>query len=733
MSTIPGINYNIRQALNRLNFQAEIYNEEFVQRLLLGMGHPDYFPTTGYGIVTPDDPASETPGTSAPLVVSVNAENEQTVDIAPGMAVTRSGMWFVLDDFVRQIAIADTSVGVSNVVYLRYVLELGEPELNDYLKEIIPTRLRPGADGTIQGIDAYVNVDPLDLYVSYPQSVLDDVVPLAIVTLQSSQDPLTAVTSQVLSIDLTRDSYEWNRPWFSYADTYHRAQLGTGVPTPQNPHGIGQNDLTIGSFSPLQLQLDHGMIVADDRSVAKIPGGRCQVNFPHDSVQTDTTGEKTSIAGADYLELPNYPVRLGRVWLDVSNEDWAAEIVEGTNRIVFPSESVPTGAGVNVYYTKVDACEPPIGINEILFETKNASEQELIITGGQGYEQLSNTQENFSDAQQFPMVYDLLVDNEGTLLKAPQIIYCRKRLNSLGISDTFDISLYGPARIICGLIDASGSPTMSIKLHLYGKDESGASIDHIFEFDSTWVNPTMPSTTLTPGAFRVSDVDKIFASLDEIVVDERANDGPNSAVMLWAAVNPLATYDKLKDACHIARVMWDGLRLAEIRDKRIISTTVRDFLNEDLGRDAMNYIANTFGSYAQTVFVEDFRSPRYHNQIPNWLNDNGLLNVLPVNNMGKLAIGDEGTYRSRALPVETGSGNHWRVIMTPPKRRQTDFYFQYQKPPVLYFYLAASWQSVVMTPVSGLNNTFETTLAGKPSMIRVEVDTADYTSMVVFG
>jgi hypothetical protein len=737
MANIPGINYNIRQALNRLSLQAGIYNEEFVERLLLGMGHPDYFPSTSFGIVTPDDPTSATPGSTEPLVVSVNATSTQTFDVNPGMAVTRSGMWLKVPDFVRQLELDDPGDGVINVVYLQYVLELGEPELNDYLKEIIPTRLRPGTTGTVQGADAYIGVDTLDAFIGYGQDVLDDMVPLALVTLQSTQDPITTVTTQVLSIDLTRGSYTWNRPWFSYVDTEHRAQLGSGIPTAGNPHGTSQNDLTVGSFSPLQLQLDHGMIVADDRSIEKIPGSRCQVSFPYSSVlKDDSSGTKTSVPDADYLELPNYPVKLGRVWLDASGEDWAAEIVEGTNRIVFSSESVPTGADVSCYYTKVDACEPPVGNNEILFDTNNASDQELIIAGGQGYEQLSNTQENFADAQQFPMIYDILVDNDGNLIKAPQVVYCRKRLEAIGASDTFDISLYGPARIICGLIDAAtpASPSLSVKVHLYGKDAAGSSIDHVFEFDNTWTAPgPIPNDTFTAGAFEVSGVDNLFAELDEIVIDERSNDGPNSAIMLWAAINPIATYDKLKDACHIARLMWDGLRMADIKDTRIIATTAQDFLTKDISNDALSYIANSFGSHAQTVYMEDLRHPQYHNQIPNWLADNDVRKVLPANNMSKLYVGHNGTYNSRALPVNAGSDTHWRVIMVPLKERRTNFYVEYQKPPILHFYQAASWQSVIMTPDGGLFNTFETTLIGVPSMVRIEIDAADYTGFVVFG
>lgn len=734
MSDIPGINYTIRQSLDRLKYQASVYNEEFVQRLLLVMGHPDWYVNTAYGIVSEANPESAVAGsTGVPLTVSINNTNSETVDISPGMAVTKSSMLIFLPDYARQIELADPSVGITNVVYLRYVLDPADSQINDYFDAVTPVTYRPGSVNSVLGTDVQIDCDTLEIYMGYDENVRADYVPLAVVTMQSSQDPLTSAVTNQLSIDHTRGNYSWNRPWFSAVDVAHRNQLGTGLSTATNPHAISQNDLTVGDFSPLQLQLDHGMIVADDRSVPKIPGVRCEVAIPYESIKIDTDGSKTSFTGAQYVELTNYPVRLGKVWITDSHttSEWGALLVESTNRVVFPYVPIPTGYVLHMYYTKVDACEPPSGTNEVVFSTKSPSEEELIIAGGSGFTALSNTQEAFADAQRFPMLYEMLVDGEGSLIKSPQVIYCYKRLESISTSDTFSISLYGPAHIMCGLADASGSSTMVVKIHLYGKDATGNSLEHVFEFDSSWVNPgPIPKTTLTPEAIKIST--DVFYEIDQIIIDERTDDGPSSAIIMWAALNPYDTYDKLKDACHVSQILWDGLQMAEIRDKRIISTTVRDFLLRPTGTDTLKYLANVMAGGNGTIYMEDFRTPKYHNMVPNTQVGTTLADVLPANNISKLRVGAEGFYQTRALPASTASDYYWRVILIPSEEVRAEVYYTYQDPPQIYYWLLG-WGSMMMTPVVGLPNTFEATLPIQPAFIKVAVNCVDYIGMVVFG
>jgi len=734
MADIPQLNYNIRQSSDRLQLQADTYNEEFVERLLLVMGHPDGGGLTTYGIVAQYNPEATIAGDGTPLSVSANATSPTAVDVAAGMVVTKSAMWAKLTNIAYEIPLADASIGIPNVVYMRYILDKANDEINDFNDPVSPYTMRIGSANSITPEDAQIDVDTLDVYSNYDASTTEDYVPLCVVTNQVVQDPLTGTSTTSLVFDFTRDNYSWNRPWFSALDQAHRALVGTGVVSATNPHGISQNDLTVGDFSPFQLLLDHGVIIADDYSVAKIPGVRCQVSIPYATLLTDTTGTKTTYLNAKYVELTNYPIRLGRVWIESSNIDWAALIVAETNRVVFPI-APPAGESIGMYFTKVQACEPPVGSNEIAFTTSNPTEGELVVAGGSGFTVLSNTQESFSDAQKIPMIYELFVDGEGSIIKTPRVIYCYKRLESIGTSDSFSIDLYGPGKIMMALADASTAVTMSVKIRLYGKDADDNAYDYLFEFTgSDWNDPgPIPRTDIERKAFRVSD--KVFSSIDQIVVEERTSDGINSAIMMWVALNPYDTYDLLKDACHISEVMWDGLRFSETRDKRIINTTSRDFLGHQPSGSALSYMANVLAGGNETVYSENFLQPKYHDQIPNSARTGSLNDILPVNNIEKWRIGSYGHYRTRALPVGANPGTTWRVLLVPLQQTRADVYFTYLEPPAFYGYGSVShtWSAVSMTAVPGILNTFQATLTEIPEMIKVRLNATDYEGMIIFG
>lgn len=733
MADIPGLNFNIRQSLDRLRYQANVYNEEFVQRLLLVMGHPDAGIDTEYGVVAPVDPAATTVADTTPFGMRANATNTDMVDVNPGIAVTRSAMWMKLTEHARNIELADSSVGVSNVVYIRYLLDIADDEINDFNDPVSPFTMRIGSENSITPESAQIDVDTLEVYVNYDQTTRDNFVPLAVVTNQSVQDPVTLTITTQLAFDFTRDSYGWNRPWFSVADMEHRAQLGSGVQSSTNPHAISQNDLSVGDFSPLQLQLDHGAIIADDRSVAKVPGTRCQVSIPYTSLlDDDALGTKTAYPNAKYVALTNFPIRLGRVWVESTDEDWAAKIVQETNRVVFPY-APPAGEALSMYYTKVQACEPPVGVNESAFNTSNPATEELIIAGGSAFTMLANTQENFSEAQKIPMVYELLVDGDGALIKTPQIIYCHKRLDAISTSDVFTIDMYGPGKIMMALEGASGDPAMVVKVRLYGKDADGNTYDYLFEFDSTWKDPgPVPRTDIQIEAYNISD--KVFSTVDQIVVEELTSYGPNASIMMWVALNPYDTYDKLKDACHVSEVMWDGLRLAEVRDKRIVNTTARDFLGRQPNDSALSYMVNVLAGGNETVYSESFLQPKYHNQIPNASRSSSLFDVLPANNISKLRVGAYGDYMTRALPVGNNPGTQWRVVLLPLDETRTNFYYENSAFPIFSWHDGAAWQAdIPMTPVPGMFNTFLANTSAPPTMILVWLTTAEYSGMLIFG
>lgn len=736
-SSIPSISYAIRQSMDRLQYQHDIYNQEFKERLKLVFGHPDYISEPSYGVVSNSNPSSTLAGSGDPLAVSINATSTLTVDINPGMAVNRNGMWMLLTSHVRQKELDDPAIGVFNVVYMRYVTSLANPEVNDYFQEIIPYTVRPGGldvPPSVQMLSeesAQIVIDTVDTYLQYDPDIRNAFVPLAIVSVQTSVDPNTLVVTNSLSIDHTQSNYPWNRPWFSSNDIAHRNLVGTGVKSPTNPHALSQNDLTVGTFTPFQLQLDHGMIVADDKSLPKIPGFRCQTSIPYLSLKTDVTGNDTGFVGKMYAELPNYPVNVGKVWVESSGAELAVLHVAETNRIVFAGDAPPANESIGAYYTRVVACEPPVGSNEVTFVTNSPATDELIVAGGIGHVSLLTTTESFSDAQKFPMVYDILVDETGDLIKTPQVVYCYKKLDAIGTSDVFTITQYGPAKLAMGLAGASGAPTMVVKVRVYGKDATGASIDHLFEFTGpTWVNPgPIPNTSITEAALRVSS--SVFSSVDQISIEELTDHGPDSAIMIWALLNPYDTYDLFKDACHIAEMMWDGLRFSYVLDKRIIGTTVRDFMRRPYGDNTFDYLMRLMAGGNASVYVENFSAPRLHDLVPNTDIDSTFAANAPVNNLSKLRVGAYGYYRTRALPVLSGSGTIWRAVLLPAMDTRTPYY--YPKDPPTFHYFDTSWHAVTMTAVAGLPNTYQYTTGTVPKRVALHMNAAGYEGMALFG
>jgi len=750
---IPGLSFAIRQSLDRLLYQHKIYNQEFVERLLLLMGHPNYFTNTSYGVVTPVNPQSAVPLDSNPLTVSINGTDLLTVDINPGMAVTRSGMWVVLQDYVRNVTLADVTTNIPNIIYVKYITVDASPlEVNDYKAPVVPYTKRPGGID-VNGINTlgnaiFVGVVTVNDYLAYTDDVKSNIVPIAIVTPQRN----STGTGWVISIDHTNDNYTWNRPWFSAQDVEHRAKLGSGTVTDENAHGLAFDNLSSGEFSYLQLLLDHGMILADDISVPKQPGTRCITAIPSGSASRltdDGSGTNTGFANAQYVELPSYPVRLGKVWtvdsLGVEVIELAALLVPETNRVVFPIDDIISlTEEINVYYTKVEACEPPIGNNNTTFTAKNPITQERIVAGGVGHNTLASTSLDMSNAQKFPMLYDALVDAEGSLLKTPQVVYCYKTLDSIGSTDTFSIAQYGPGRIMMGLAGAGTDPGMLVEITVSGKDINGIAVSHQFSFSGStpYVDPcaTLPAGMPTDSAVKISGMltpgldQTLFYSLDQITIDTRTNDTANSAIVIWVLLNPIDTYDKLKDACHIANFMWDGLRISNILDKRIINTNVRDFLTTADSVYTLDYTLRSLAGGNATVYVEDFRNPKYHTQLLNSDYAQTLVQALPVNNLSKLRIGDYGWYRTRALPVMAGSGNVWRVVLLPAYNPRSYIYYT-GNPPILDYFSPGGgpFLTVTMTPVTGSPGTYETTLGTPPTRIRVHVQTIEHIAMLIYG
>lgn len=725
MAKLPSLTYTIHHSTDRLRRQQDYVDQEILTTRKFMMGA-----VPSYGIWTTTDPADALAGSTDPLVVSVNANSQYTVDVNPGWGIMQSGTWIELKNTVRQISLADPSVGTPNVVFLRYMLTSAMQEPNAFLDPVTPYTMRINdpidAENTAEE-SVLIGVATLDTYVGYADSVKQDLVPLAIATIQNVT--VGGSTTAQLTIDHTRASYSWNRPWFSVVDLQHRSLVGTGTYSPTNPHQTSANDLTVGDLSMFQLHLDHGVVVVKDKSIAKVPGTRCTSAITTVLVD-DAAGTATGFTGGvSYVALPYFPVRVGRVWVTSTNSTLAALHVPQTNRVVFPYEVPPAGETISVYYTRAEALEPPLP-GATVFRTNGPTTQELIIAGGSGHTSLGATEETFADADRFPMRYEMFVDADADLLKTPQVVFCYKRLDEIsGSADADAITPYGPGRLIVGLAGATHVVGLDVQLKIHGTDTTGATINESFQFtQANWTPITVPSIPLKTST-SVHFGSSVFATIDSIEVVNRDFDGPDSAVMVWMAQTPYSNYDKMADMLHVATVDWDGRSLANVFDKRVVCATLRDELNAAMNAELQELLYTTLAGGNQTVFVDDFRRPRYHSlETEDELNENAA--HYPTYQFSKQQVGLHGYYRSVGFPVTTGSGTVWQVSMFGTERL-VDPWFSHQ--PTLLSYEGGAWVSYLMTAVPGIPNTWTATTAAVPTRVQVQLYPGQCNGMALYG
>ena len=297
-----------------------------------------------------------------------------------------------------------------------------------------------------------------------------------------------------------------------------------------------------------------------------------------------------------------------------------------------------------------------------------------------------------------------------------------------------------------GLIDAAAVLTMSVKVRVFGTDEAGADISHLFEFTGVdWDDPgpipnaDLLNTTDWSNSLRTST--QVFASITNVVVEEDLDSGPLAAIAVWALLNPEHTYDLMKDACHVSEVLWDGLRLATIRDKRIIGTTVRDFLDHEARQPNTDLLFQTIAGGNSTIYVEDFREPRLGSllqpfdvdfQIPSFVPTLDL--QLPWYNFSRLHTGLHSHYVTRGLPVFPGSGKIWSFTGIPRSRHAFQPFFNEPISPFFSYWNGTTWIEGGMLPVPGFPGTFQITLLVVPLRVRLAlVRTEHITAFALYG
>jgi hypothetical protein len=150
--------------------------------------------------------------------------------------------------------------------------------------------------------------------------------------------------------------------------------------------------------------------------------------------------------------------------------------------------------------------------------------------------------------------------------------------------------------------------------------------------------------------------------------------------------------------------MWDGVMMTDVRDKRILLSTTTDFQLTSDGKMMLEAHLRTLGGNVTTMYVDDLRMPQYGSLLraPEYYPSVNEA-YYPWTNIDQLYVGRQGVYRTRALPIFSGSGVIFRVMMLPQGNEQRT-----SSPPSIRFYGGGGWTSfIVMNPVPGVPHTYE--------------------------
>ena len=631
--TLPTINFNATPGIDEFQYQHEVYSEEFRNRTLI-MSHP--------GIVDPSGDPAIAPFTGArPLAVTVSQVNPLTIDIQAGFAVTPSGQLINVDATIPQVPLPTLTAGAIYVVALEYVLV--DSQATRITRDNIPVPIRedrptnqPISGGASTLIDAVTvaNLTDYNNPAFFPTARKNDLIVLAVVTVLA--DPTTAALS--LSIDQTRTAFTTNRPWFSAVDTFHRTQLGTGVVTAHNPHGMDIQDLTSAGFTLYEQLRPLGMVISKDSIYYGYPGKFCTELLPLNRFQIDTTGQITQDGGQPagglyYVELQNQPVRMGSLYFQ--GTPWRPvpyRWIPGTRLIVIGALEDPRTYPVPliVEYFSVAALEPPpenlqqgIQSFDVLAPTAG---QEFIISGGLAFSTLAQTNLPLSSLLgPIKRRYRVLCDHLSNLLLDPQPIVAQLRVSDLtsnqafainqspqgGLAKTFSIGLTRALKQ-----QVLGTGTLNLQLKLNGVDGNGSSVEETLTFQaSQWEDQTADNVE-HPLQFRATTLQ--YQQLTSITVTNTLavphNAGPNALLSIWALT--LSGSDNT-DLANCASFFWTGTAGINVRDERLIGTTLQKLDQRDFRFPAA--VPEDDGTFSQELFTVLLDPPLTDPQQPSHL------------------------------------------------------------------------------------------------------------------
>ncbi len=620
MATLPGLNYATPLMIGDLQHLEETYTDEFVRRTLAMTGS---YRAAGarHGILDETDPVNAT--SASGLFIEQNPNDGMTVDVYPGVAVVPNGMLVIVGGKVEGVEMSAQQLGQQNVVFVEYQIIEDDETISvtrgntSEARQLI--RTPDDADGpsdprTVQ----VVSLQDWQNNTLFPPDRRATIVPLALVSIVSiTTSPFTEA-----QVDLGRTNLPENRPWFSPVDIEHRSEQGTG--SADVPHRLGLNDLSQGALTLYDQLLPNGMVLGRDRDIPGVPGGLCIETITPTRVKTDVDGSVTGTLSQRYVELVRFPIRLlGAHSVPDPDNEILVDLIPHTNLLIISHDEGVPDLGFRLLYSTVDAGEPLTNslINDEVHFRQPGTTEELLVAGGRAHTALSpsftdafgnvRARVSIGTAGGVPRRHRIFADQDGQLLFAPQHLLCSTLLDDIGTSVfNFQVALLGTARVTVALQNVDLTAPTVVRLRLTGVDNLGATVTEDVRFDfSNFDNPVVGTCEENSRNFQTPDT--AFSSLTSLTVLERTADGPNTAVCVYADLDPVQS-TILSNALPLAEVMWDGAQVCRVQDIRPVAATLsppsRSSIVKVAGQVAlMGFSAAGFA--ATEIFGDDLRDP----------------------------------------------------------------------------------------------------------------------------
>jgi hypothetical protein len=595
--------------------------------------------TSTFGIVTSND--QDIDDNDAPCALQASTTETDAFNVLPGVIVFKNGaVASIAGSDIQNYKLNPASFDVYIVRFMFEMVDSGD-----------------------------ITVNPFYSYPAYPLTTM--ATPLAMLHLTTlaeytalSQDEkdLSVVIGTVqyngatTTVDNTRDTIAFARPWFSPVDVTHRSYVGSGVVNDKNPHGTSPSDLTDGNYTIVSAMGMTPGVLAKPQSFGRVAGSMCSETIPSGSFVLDVSGGITGKAGAYYAPLGSWPQTILNV-VNAAGTQVAAWAPRGRNVLaVWDPFLFSSAVDLGVLYTAVTAGSLPASMgSQNTIEIGDASADELIIAGGALLSSLSERTVTFTDVGAIPMAFDIQVGSDGKVYKRPAVIYCNSKLEVISTTSAPSIlQPKQPTRLRVSIANFNPSFT-EIQIQVTGTDENGATLTEIV----TFTGPLTPFDYAVPSYVEQRSVvvftDGIFASVTQYQAILRDGDGPNTTFTVFAEYSPERPL--LAEDALLATVQWTGTEVTSAYsfnanlalDRRAISRGGGDrglTPVEAYGYTTMAKEASTSGNPTSVTswftVAEDFSDPQFI-LYPEPLT--GRPGELPSN-----SIGARWGYTSRKIP-----------------------------------------------------------------------------------